>query len=117
VLWRGRKLIGSAQLRREGVFLQHGSLLLERGQTSLAGLLRRGGMAALAGHLAAGTTSVAEALGRPLTPPAAARRFAPAFAQALGLTLQPDDLTPAEAVLAADLVQTRYTCADWTARR
>jgi lipoate-protein ligase A len=40
VVVRGRKLVGSAQLRDGGAFLQHGSLLLEDGQDVVARVTR-----------------------------------------------------------------------------
>ena len=42
VLVAGRKVIGSAQLRRGTAILQHGSILLQDDQRLLAGLLRNG---------------------------------------------------------------------------
>lgn len=41
VLVGGRKVLGSAQLRQGGAFLQHGSLLLEDDQSVVADLLRQ----------------------------------------------------------------------------
>lgn len=41
VMVRGHKVIGSAQLRRGEVFLQHGSILMEDDQDMIASLLRR----------------------------------------------------------------------------
>ena len=41
ILSRGRKLVGSAQLRQADAFLQHGSLLLEDDQRLVADLSRR----------------------------------------------------------------------------
>jgi lipoate-protein ligase A len=41
ILWRGRKLAGSAQLRRRRAFLQHGSLPLRLAPDRLSGLLGR----------------------------------------------------------------------------
>ena len=37
---RGRKLVGSAQWRERGAMLQHGSILVDDDQSSIAGLLR-----------------------------------------------------------------------------
>jgi lipoate-protein ligase A len=118
IVWRGHKLAGSAQLRRGGVLLQHGSLLLAHGQTALAALLRATPAATrLADHLAAASATVADALGQAPTPATAARLVAPAFAAALGLTLRPDQLTPAEAALAERLCHDRYATDTWTQRR
>jgi lipoyl(octanoyl) transferase len=74
VMVRGRKLVGSAQLRQGPALLQHGSLLLEDDQ-------------ALVGELTAGTTlpaggevTLREAAGRPIDFDEAAAAVAAAFA-------------------------------------
>jgi lipoyl(octanoyl) transferase len=51
ILVRGRKLVGSAQVRRRDAFLQHGSILLDAAPSPWFG----------------GATTLAEALGRPVT--------------------------------------------------
>ena len=60
VLVRGRKLVGSAQVRRGGALLQHGSILLD-GSQQLIAVVRGEAQAA------SGATTLAEALGRPVT--------------------------------------------------
>ena len=64
VVVRGRKIIGSAQLRRDGAFLQHGSILLDGSQDAVRALTRgrADGMAAERGE-----TTLARELGRPVT--------------------------------------------------
>lgn len=116
LLWQGRKLAGSAQLRRHGVFLQHGSIPLAASRVSLAALLRLPGGSTLADHLAGTTATVADATGRILEPAAAAVPFAAAFAAALGLALQPDDLTAAEQAAAELARRQRYAARTWTER-
>jgi lipoate-protein ligase A len=53
ILHRGRKLVGSAQIRRGDAFLQHGSILLDGSQDSVAG--------------GTGETTLAIVLGRSVT--------------------------------------------------
>lgn len=53
ILVHGRKLVGSAQVRRGGVFLQHGSILLD-GSQAIVSPVR-------------GETTLAEVLGRPVS--------------------------------------------------
>lgn len=118
ILWQGRKLAGSAQMRRGGILLQHGSLLLERSRVELADLLcAAGNGSTLAAHLAGASAAIGDLLDPAPSPPAAAAGFAPAFAAALGLTLQPDELTPREAALAGELNHARYRGPTWTRRR
>jgi lipoate-protein ligase A len=117
LLWQGRKLVGSAQLRRDGVLLQHGSILLDRSEISLAALLSAPRAETLARHLALTSATVAEATGARLDPPSAAEGVAAGFVAALGLTLVPDDLTTAERALADAALAERYATAAWTERR
>jgi len=97
----GRKVVGSAQVRREGVILQHGSMLLdfspERHARFLAG--------ADAGRLRRRAIGVSEAAGRAVTWEEAARAFATGFARGLGITLVEDRLTPEELRLAEELAE------------
>ena len=60
VVVQGRKLIGSAQLRQGGAFLQHGSILLEGSQDVVAAVSRQ--PSAVSSH-----TTLSEVLGRPVT--------------------------------------------------
>jgi len=56
----GRKIVGSAQMRRGTAFLQHGSILLDGSQDIIAHVSRRPGPAPAA-------TTLAAALGRPVS--------------------------------------------------
>jgi lipoate-protein ligase A len=60
VVVRGAKLVGSAQVREAGAFLQHGSILLEDGQDLVARVTRGAAPAAQA-------TSLVAVLGRRVT--------------------------------------------------
>ena len=60
VVVEGRKLIGSAQLRQGGAFLQHGSILLEGSQDVVAAVSRQ--PSAVSSH-----TTLSEVLGRSVT--------------------------------------------------
>jgi lipoate-protein ligase A len=64
----GRKLVGSAQRRTRGCFLQHGSILTGPGHLDLPRYLRGGAPAAEVppAGLAAATTDLSQVLGRDL---------------------------------------------------
>lgn len=85
----GRKVVGSAQRRTEGKFLQHGSILAGPRHAELAGLVapgRRAGQDPAA--VLAVTTDLSTLLGRPLPEPelaALGRALAAALAAELGL--------------------------------
>jgi lipoate-protein ligase A len=88
----GRKLIGSAQRRSEGLFLQHGSILTGPGHADLSDYLAGPRKAGSRRALLAATTDLGRLLGRPLAAAdldALAERLVAAFAQALGLRPQP----------------------------
>ena len=85
----GRKIIGSAQRRTAGVFLQHGSILAGPRHLDLPAFLGRDSAAARA-ELAAVTTDLGQLLGRPCAGPALAD-LAPTLAAAFGQVL---DLEP-----------------------
>ena len=60
VLVRTRKLVGSAQMRRGGAFLQHGSILLDGSQDVIAAVTREP-------QAASAATTLSEELGRRIT--------------------------------------------------
>lgn len=109
VLADGRKLIGSAQVRRDGVLLQHGSLPFRPGHASL----RLADMSWLAGG---GTPAYLETVLGHLPPwedvaRALATAWATEIAPAEPARLSADERTAAEAL------EPVYASADWTWRR
>ena len=60
LLVRARKLVGSAQVRRGGAFLQHGSILLDGSQEIIAAVSRKP-------QAASAATTLSEELGRRIT--------------------------------------------------
>jgi len=106
---RGRKLVGSAQVRDGDAFLQHGSILVDDDQRLLAELLVRGE----AGPPPATLRGLA---GRTITVP----EFVDALESTLGDHREaPSALELDDALLddVRSLVHTRYAVADWTWRR
>jgi lipoate-protein ligase A len=86
----GRKIIGSAQRRTGGVFLQHGSILAGPRHLELPSFLQRN-VNRDPGELAAVTTDLGQLLGAPPTDAdldALAPRLAAAFAHTLGLDIR-----------------------------
>jgi lipoate-protein ligase A len=116
---QGKKLIGSAQARRRGGVLQHGSLPLKGDLARIADVLALGGEPARreAGRrLLARATTVESVLGRPVGWQETAEAFARAFESKLGLCLERSFLSGAEQQRAQDLVQDKYDHATWTQR-
>lgn len=120
----GRKIAGSAQVRQNGAILQHGSILLELDADLLFSVLRfpaerlRERMKAAFLGKAAAVNDICRSLGRPpVTPEEAESAFAAGFAEGLGITLVPCELTEAERDLAIRLARDKYGSEDWNLRR
>ncbi len=113
----GRKVVGSAQCRRDGVVLQHGSLLLEVDRERISQVLRFPRLkeySIRAGRLLAGATSLHEVVGRVVSFEEASSAMVTGFQDALGIELRPGCLTPEENRLARGLRQMKYSNPAWT---
>lgn len=95
----GRKLVGSAQLRRRRAFLQHGSILLSADPGRIA--------RALGPEAGSPPIGLDEAAGRRVPEEELVRTLVAAFEARLG-PLEAAGLTEAEAVRAAELERRRY---------
>lgn len=107
----GRKLVGSAQRRQGGCFLQHGSVLLGVDEARLRAIFptTRDPLGTM--------TTLEAALGhRPKFDDVAAALTA-AFENEHGLTLRPGGLTPEETARAEALVGDKYATDAWLAGR
>jgi len=119
----GRKLLGSAQSRRAGYVLQHGSLPLigDLGRLIDVLALPDGERTALRDELTARAITLADALG--VMPDAPQAQFATVahalregFAATLNLTLDAGQFTPAEVRRAAELIRELFANPEWTNR-
>ena len=99
VVLRGAKIVGSAQRRRPGAVLQHGSLLLRRSNATpeLPGLFDLAPSAACSADWSA--------------------RLGIVLPRTLGLNPKPGRISEREAARAESLVVEVYGCATWTERR
>ncbi|MEW8978689.1 MAG: lipoate--protein ligase family protein [Symbiobacterium sp.] len=116
----GRKVAGSAQTRRDGVILQHGSILLDVDVELLFRLMRlpEGAPAErLMERFRSKSTTLRAALGRQVGYAEVRDALTVGFARALGLTLTPGSLTPAEEKDAQELVETKYGCDNWNLKK
>lgn len=96
MLAAGRKLVGSAQLRREGGFLQHGAVMLTQEPGAIADLL-------LAREAPKGMTNLASELGCVPDPEAVRRAIVTGFEAAFGIVFEPMGLSPEETARAEEL--------------
>lgn len=105
VVWGDRKVVGSAQRRLRGAFLQHGSILVSRDHRKMVDCLnldadKRGRYLEI---LDRNAVSLEEALGRPLSWSELADGFEKRLAAALGIDAAYAGLTPAETARADGL--------------
>jgi len=116
----GRKLVGSAQLRRRGVVLQHGALPLWGDTTRIVRVLHLSSAehgAALKARLAKTATTVTQAAGRVVTPTEVKEALAAGFAEALNLELAEGELTAWEYEQADRLRREKYEAEEYTFQR
>jgi len=115
----GKKLVGSAQVRKKSVVLQHGSLPLEGDIGRIFDFLtvpseeRR---EELKQELRGRATSLELALGHSVPFEEVARHLAAGFAQALNLRLIPGQLSEHELALAEKLRRDKYATREWNFR-
>ncbi len=112
----GRKLVGSAQARRNGVLLQHGTLLLHADLQRLSRVLHLP-PALTAARLAQRLIALDETLAEPSTFEAVVAALIGGFEQTWAVQLTPGVLADHEQQRAAELVRDVYANPAWTARR
>ena len=110
----GRKICGSAQMRSQGAFLQHGSLLLdfEPLRTCLVMLPHRD-LARHADQLRGAVTSVREQAGTDVGEEALCGHLQKGFEAMLGIRLREGGLNPEEIRLRDELMERKYGHGDW----
>lgn len=115
----GKKILGSAQARRLGGVLQHGSLPLHGDLTRITKGLwfsNEKSRQEAAAYLLNRATTVEMILGQPVSWEQAAHAFIEAFQRTLNLTFKQETLTDAEIQRANELVTDKYSNAVWTER-
>lgn len=116
---QGKKLIGSAQARKRGGVLQHGTLPLSGDLRRITQALRfpdEVARARAAERLLQRAATLEALLQRPVTWESAADALQAAFEQTLNLTFEHSDLTPGERERAEQLMQKKYARPEWTER-
>ncbi len=113
IVFGGKKLVGSAQMRKSGVVLQHGAIPL-RGDIARISLY-------LTQHpdperVRQRAITVEGAIGRVVEFEAAAQFMGQGFAHALNLQLEPGELTPQEKDWTEELRREKYAADEWTYR-
>lgn len=115
----GRKLVGSAQVRKKNVVLQHGTLPLEGDVGRVAAALRFDSpekRAQMAADLRLNATTLSAALGRDVTLEEATGALTSGFTEALNLTLEEGVLSDSEMANAYELRAEKYVTSAWAQR-
>jgi lipoyl(octanoyl) transferase len=116
----GRKLLGSAQTRRDEMVLQHGALPLRGDIGRICDALAFDTEAArekARARVVERAITLGEALGRAISFEGAATALAEGFCQALNVRLEEGALSEAEEARAEQLRVEKYTAEGWTARQ
>lgn len=105
----GKKIIGSAQRRWSDIFLQQGSIIIERN----TGLFMLGDRGIDVEY----STSIAEASGKKVAPLELKNALFCAFREELGIEFKEDNLTDLEKRLSEKLYLEKYTRDEWNMER
>lgn len=118
ITWQGKKLIGSAQLRRRRVVLQHGTLPLYGSLSRILEVLNFSEEERViqADLLPQRATTLAEVLGQELSHKEVEAALRDGFAAELNLTLEEMSLTAAEKLTAEKLHTEQYASDSWNKR-
>jgi len=118
ITWQGKKLIGSAQLRRKKIVLQHGTLPLYGNLNRILEVLSFSDeeRAMQAELLPQRATTLAQVLGKELAYEEVTTALIEGFAKQLNLTLTEMPLTEAEQALANKLRAEQYANDSWNKR-
>ncbi len=120
ITWQGRKIIGSAQARQHGAFLQQGTILLSVDVDKLFRVLElpaRLDRAKTIAQVARRLTSIEEARRRTVSYEEAQQAFSQGFATHFGIALPQNELNSAEAALALELQAAKYDNLAWNMER
>jgi lipoate-protein ligase A len=116
----GKKLLGSAQVRRRTALLQHGTLPLCGDITRITRVLRyadEGERSAAAKQVAHRAITVEDAAGRIVSWDEAVHAIAQGFSDALKVRFHRDDPSPIETECARALAMSHYQSNKWLARK
>jgi len=116
----GKKIVGSAQTRKEGVLLQHGSILLDLDVDKLFTVLKTPSEKVkerIKQDFPNRAISLDTVLGKKIAYEDLIHIMQRGFAEALGIKLSPGALTPQEIALAEELAEKKYSSFEWNKRK
>jgi lipoate-protein ligase A len=116
----GKKLVGSAQVRKRGVILQHGTIPLHGDLTRIVSGLRlpdQESKSLLTKKLVESATTLERALGYTVEPETVVREIELGFMKTLNLVFKQDRLTKNERKRTDFLIKEKYENDTWNKRR
>lgn len=115
LLVNGRKICGSAQTRSKGVFLQHGSLLMDFDPQRICSAMGKstGDITRETSNLGKQVTSVYEHIGPKINYTELCQLLASGFEEYLGIHLVRGILTREEKILKEQLLRYKYMSSNW----
>ncbi|MGD0278580.1 MAG: lipoate--protein ligase family protein [Smithella sp.] len=116
LLVNGRKICGSAQLRRRGGFLQHGLLILTFNPEKTAGFLLPERTPVQLEKLRKSVTAVNEEIPSVVDARELCSKLKKGFIEELGIDLEEETLTPSEEIFKNELMK-KYTDVNWNIER
>lgn len=116
----GKKVVGSAQVRKYGVILQHGSILLDLDVSALLSVLRFPServFQKLKEEFHQKAVAIRPILKRDVSIEEVSRAFLAGFQKGMGIELEVGELTEEEKTLVKQLVKEKYGNNEWNYRR
>ena len=113
----GKKICGSAQVRAKGMFLQHGSLLMDFDPVAVCTAIITKNAEAEAKALEASVTSIRKSVGDNVGIDTLCRNIATGFEEVLNIRLIEGRLSPEEEMLRDSLLENKYLNARWNMGR
>ena len=115
LLVKGRKICGSAQTRSRGVFLQHGSILMDFDPVRTAAVLLSPGerVEQKIRDMERAVTSLRSHLKERISPLGLTRVLLEGFEEAFRVRIMPGELSPEERNIKEHLLRTKYTLEKW----
>ena len=113
----GRKICGSAQVRARGVFLQHGSLLMDFDPLAVCAAIITKDPAMEVEKLKASVSSIRKSIGDNIGMDTLCRNIAAGFEEILNIRLIEGRLSPEEETLRDRLLENKYSSDRWNMGR
>jgi len=113
LLAQGRKICGSAQVRARGVFLQHGSVLLDLDPLAVCAAIEKTEDAGRVQEIKAAVTSVREMVEGDVSIDGLCRDIAAGFEEVLHIRLIEGGLSPEEKAFRNRLLEDKYVRDEW----